>query len=114
MLPPVSHCPRIMVEEVGVAGNTTCSLGVIFTWLTGPSPEGIHFSRRHDSGAETAHLVRDKGVTDIQKKHVSFLLSILQFERDVLDFPSGPVVKNPPAKAGDMGSIPGPGGSRGK
>ena len=24
------------------------------------------------------------------------------------DFPGGPVVKNPPANAGDMGSIPGP------
>ena len=24
-----------------------------------------------------------------------------------LDFPGGPVVKNPPAKAGDTGSIPG-------
>ena len=27
------------------------------------------------------------------------------------DFPGGPVVKNPPANAGDTGSIPGPGGS---
>ena len=27
------------------------------------------------------------------------------------DFPSGPVVKNPPCNAGDMGSIPG-GGTR--
>ena len=27
------------------------------------------------------------------------------------DFPGGAVVKNPPANAGDMGSIPGPGGS---
>ena len=27
------------------------------------------------------------------------------------DFPGGTVVKNPPAKAGDMGSSPGPGGS---
>ena len=26
-----------------------------------------------------------------------------------LGFPSSPVVKNPPANAGDMGSIPGPG-----
>ena len=28
-----------------------------------------------------------------------------------LDFPGGTVVKNPPAKAGDMGSSPGPGRS---
>ena len=27
------------------------------------------------------------------------------------DFPGGAVVKNPPAKAGDMGLIPGPGRS---
>ena len=26
-----------------------------------------------------------------------------------MDFPGGPVVKNLPASAGDMGSIPGPG-----
>ena len=26
-----------------------------------------------------------------------------------VDFPGGAVVKNPPAKAGDTGSIPGPG-----
>ena len=29
----------------------------------------------------------------------------------VLDFLGGPVVKNPPANAGDLGSIPGPGRS---
>ena len=28
----------------------------------------------------------------------------------VLDFPGGPVVNNPLASAGDMGSIPDPGG----
>ena len=27
------------------------------------------------------------------------------------DFPSGPVIRNPPANAEDMGSIPGPGRS---
>ena len=29
----------------------------------------------------------------------------------VLDFPDDPVIKNPPASAGDMGLIPGPGRS---
>ena len=29
----------------------------------------------------------------------------------MLGFPGGPVVKNPPANAGDMGSVPGLGGS---
>ena len=32
----------------------------------------------------------------------------------LVDFPGGSVVKNPPANAGDMGSIPGLGGSSGK
>ena len=33
------------------------------------------------------------------------------FKRNVLGFPGGTVVKNPPANAGDMGSSPGPGRS---
>ena len=32
-------------------------------------------------------------------------------ETSILDFPGGTVGKNPPANAGDTGSIPGPGGS---
>ena len=31
--------------------------------------------------------------------------------KNMWDFPDGPVVKNPPAKAGDIGSIPTPGRS---
>ena len=31
------------------------------------------------------------------------------FKMDYRDFPGGPVVKNPPSKAGDTGSIPGQG-----
>ena len=34
---------------------------------------------------------------------------IVIFKMDNQDFPGGPVVKNLPANAGDMGSIPGPG-----
>ena len=33
------------------------------------------------------------------------------FKKQFRDFPGGTVVKNPPANAGDMGSIPGPGRS---
>ena len=32
-------------------------------------------------------------------------------EYEYCNFPDGPVVKNPPANAGDTGSVPGPGGS---
>ena len=37
---------------------------------------------------------------------VSFILSRRQFKKPHQDVPGGPVVKNPPANAGDMGSIP--------
>ena len=44
---------------------------------------------------------------------VSFLLSRMKvffFFKDIVrDFPGGPVVKNPPTKAGDIGSTPGSG-----
>ena len=33
------------------------------------------------------------------------------FNENLRDFPGGPVVGDPPANAGDMGFIPGPGGS---
>ena len=35
----------------------------------------------------------------------------IKYKRKVQDFPGGTVVKNPPANAGDTGSIPGPGRS---
>ena len=41
----------------------------------------------------------------------SILLAVsilIHNEKKVLDFPGGPVVKNPPANAGHMGLIPGP------
>ena len=44
--------------------------------------------------------------------HLYKELSKQQFKNPIRkwrDFPGGAVVKNPPASAGDMGSIPGPG-----
>ena len=35
----------------------------------------------------------------------------ISFKSYIQDLPAGPVVKNPPANAGDMGSIPGLGRS---
>ena len=35
----------------------------------------------------------------------------ISFKSYIRDLPAGPVVKNPPANAGDMGSIPGLGRS---
>ena len=37
------------------------------------------------------------------------IITIVLIKNGLEDFPSGTVVKNPPANAGDMGSIPGPG-----
>ena len=36
-------------------------------------------------------------------------LRITEKELKLWDFPGGPVVEDPPARTGDMGSIPGPG-----
>ena len=38
-------------------------------------------------------------------------MELLLLKEYILDFPGGPVVKNPPANAGDMNLIPGPGRS---
>ena len=35
----------------------------------------------------------------------------VEYEKQVVDFPGGAGVKNPPASAGDTGSSPGPGRS---
>ena len=37
------------------------------------------------------------------------ILFLNRFFLKLVNFPGGPVVKNPAANAGDMGSIPGPG-----
>ena len=41
--------------------------------------------------------------------HKSCLLFVLYFLKKKIGLPGGIVGKNPPASAGDMGSIPGPG-----
>ena len=42
---------------------------------------------------------------DFQSKRIH------EFKMIIRDFLGGPVIRNPPASAGDMGSIPGPGQS---
>ena len=45
------------------------------------------------------------GVPERKKKFRRVILKFI----NIWDFPGGPVVKNPPANAGDTGLIPGPG-----
>ena len=49
--------------------------------------------------------------TDLPKIQNFPLKDFLLKEKDFKGFPGGPVVKNPPANAGDTGSIPAPGRS---
>ena len=39
------------------------------------------------------------------------IITVLLMQKfwNLMGFPGGPVVENPPANAGDMGSVPGPG-----
>ena len=49
------------------------------------------------------HMSIDKKKKDEKMYHVN------AYQKNVEGFLGGPVVKNPPASAGDTGSIPGPG-----
>ena len=40
---------------------------------------------------------------------INYLNMLKQLKKNMLDFPGDTVATNPPASAGDMGSIPGPG-----
>ena len=52
------------------------------------------------------------GILSIQR--FSFSINFSHLLTAIQDFPGGPAVKNTPANAGDMGSIPGLGGSPGE
>ena len=49
-------------------------------------------------------------ITDLFKNNNNEKVGNILRITNVWDFPDGPVDKNPPANAGDMGSIPSPGG----
>ena len=58
-------------------------------------------------GAKILHASRPKHQNTKQKKIVPITICQTQSR----DFPGGSVVEHPPADAGDIGSIPGPGRS---
>ena len=53
-----------------------------------------------------ASQLETRSKRELRKKRV-----LKRFKSPLVGFPGGAVVKNPPAKAGDMGSSPGPGRS---
>ena len=48
------------------------------------------------------------------KAMIGMLLKQVSLDRQILDFPGGSVVKNPPINSGDVGSVPGLGRSHGE
>jgi len=84
-------------------------------WVSAQLSWGLGWGRQGDT------LIQIHGVPLIScvslVNYLTFLvLSFLLFKKGIIrvpsrGFPGGSVVKNPPANAGDMGSIPGPGRS---
>ena len=68
----------------------------------GRSPGGGKGYPLQSSGLENFMDCTVHGVTKSQTQ-----LSNVHFRSHLVDFPGGPVAKNPPASAGDEGSIPG-------
>ena len=56
-------------------------------------------------------LIYNVKVSGVQHSDLSYTYTYLYLKSSFLDFFGGPVVKKLPAKAGDTGSIPGPGRS---
>ena len=76
---------------------TQTSRGTGWLWSADLSLKEGHFQKA------LLPLISPQGTNTLQPKIGS--------RNPSLDFPGGPVVKNPPAKAEDMGSIPAPGRS---
>ena len=82
----------------------------------GRRPEKTFFQRRHTDGQQAHEKMLN--IVNHQRKanqnHSEILPYTCQsnYQKRSQDFPGGAVVKNPPANAGNTGSIPGLGGSQ--
>ena len=63
----------------------------------GRGPEQTYCQRRHTNGQQ------------VKRYSTTQIIREMQIKTTVRDFPGGPVVKNPPYNAGDVGLIPGQG-----
>ena len=88
----------------------------IFRTLHPKKPEYTFFSSTHGTFSRIDHILKHK--TNLNKFKRVEMISIIFSDHNSMklkinhrDFPGGAVVKNPPANAGDLGSIPSPGRS---
>ena len=95
------------------------SKGVVRTVVNCGTEEHVPFDDTSPAVAKSSYF-SEVGDLDFYMNLLNFILWLLiqillrrcvGQKTCVLDFPGGAVVKNPPANAGDMGSIPGPGRS---
>ena len=79
----------------------TCPLPLL--WKEETIPNGQKQQPQNGHGLTTVRGTRSKMIPRVVLKCIHTCLK--------MDLPGGPGVKNPPANAGDTGSIPGPGSS---
>ena len=73
-----------------------CQYGIVNVWKLWKSNEETDVAWKRELHVGKAFLHKRNGHA-WEQKYI------------ILDFPGGPVVKNPPANAGDTGSVAGPG-----
>ena len=95
---------RGSVPELGRSPGKGNDTPLQYSILENPMDGGAWWSTVH--GVAKSQTQRSN-FTSVFRGCSSFFFFFFQFSADC-GFPGGPVVKNKPASAGDMGSIPGP------